>query len=174
MTMKRPFEEIVAEHGPTVLRVCRAVLARPDADDAWSETFLAALRAYPNLADGANIEAWLVTIAHHKAIDILRVQSRRAVPVADLAQTGSAADAWETSDDGLWAALRALPTKQRQAVAYHHVGGMPYAEVAALVGGSTDAARRAAHDGIRALRRRYQNSQSSTPQNRNPAHDQLQ
>jgi hypothetical protein len=41
---------------------------------------------------------------------------------------------------------------------------MPYAEVAALVGGSTDAARRAAYDGIRALRRRYRNSQSITPQ----------
>ena len=37
--------------------------------------------------------------------------------------------------------------------AYHHVGDLPYAEVAtALLGGSTDAARRAAHDGIRALR----------------------
>ena len=80
--MKRPFEEIVAEHGPTVLRVCRALLARPDADDAWSETFLAALRAYPDLADNANIEAWLVTIAHRKAIDVLRAESRRAVPVA--------------------------------------------------------------------------------------------
>jgi DNA-directed RNA polymerase specialized sigma24 family protein len=92
--------------------VCRAVLARPDADDAWSETFLAALRAYPGLADGANIEAWLVTIAHHKAIDIVRAQSRRATPVADVAQTRSATDALETSDDGLWAALRALLTKQ--------------------------------------------------------------
>ena len=161
---ERPFEEIVAEHGPTVLRVCRAVLARPDADDAWSETFLAALRAYPGLADGANIEAWLVTIAHHKAIDIVRAQSRRATPVADVAQTRSATDALETSDDGLWAALRALPTKQRQAVAYHHVAGMSYAEVAALVGGSTDAARRAARDGIGALRSRYHNSESSTPQ----------
>ena len=40
-----------------LLRVRRALLARPDADDAWSETFLAALRAYPDLADGANIEA---------------------------------------------------------------------------------------------------------------------
>jgi RNA polymerase sigma factor (sigma-70 family) len=164
MTMKRPFEEIVAEHGPTVLRVCRAVLARPDADDAWSETFLAALRAYPDLADGANIEAWLVTIAHHKAIDILRAQRRRAAPVADVAETGSATGDSETPDDGLWAALRALPAKQRQAVAYHHVVGMPYAEVAALVGGSTDAARRAAYDGIQALRRRYSNSQSITQQ----------
>ena len=88
--MKRPFEEIVAEHGPTVLRVCRAVLARPDADDAWSETFLAALRAYPDLADNANIEAWLVTIAHRKAIDVLRAESRRAVPVAVPAEPRSA------------------------------------------------------------------------------------
>ena len=164
MRMKQPFEEIVAEHGPTVLRVCRALLAQPDADDAWSETFLAALRAYPDLADGANIEAWLVTIAHHKAIDLLRAQARRATPVAEVTQTSSATDAWEPADNGLWAALRALPTKQRQAVAYHHVGGLPYAEVAALLGGSTDAARRAAHDGIRALRRHYRNSQSITLQ----------
>jgi hypothetical protein len=41
---------------------------------------------------------------------------------------------------------------------------MSYAEVAALVGGSTDAARRAARDGIGALRSRYHNSESSTPQ----------
>jgi RNA polymerase sigma factor (sigma-70 family) len=164
MRMKRPFEEIVAEHGPTVLRVCRALLARPDADDAWSETFLAALRAYPDLADGANIEAWLVTIAHHKAIDLLRAQARRATPVAEVMQTSSATDAWEPADSGLWAALRALPTKQRQAVAYHHVGGLPYAEVARLLGGSTDAARRAAHDGIRALRSHFRNSQSITLQ----------
>ena len=41
MTMKRPFEEIVTEHGPTVLRVCRALLARPDADDAlWTNLSL--------------------------------------------------------------------------------------------------------------------------------------
>jgi DNA-directed RNA polymerase specialized sigma24 family protein len=158
--MKQPFEEIVAEHGPTVLRVCRAVLARPDADDAWSDTFLAALRAYPDLADSANIEAWLVTIAHRKAIDVLRAEGRRATPVAVI-ETRSAVGGWEPSDGDLWAALGALPTKQRQAVAYHHVAGLPYAEVAALVGGSADAARRAAHDGIRALRRRYLNSATS-------------
>jgi RNA polymerase sigma factor (sigma-70 family) len=157
--MKRPFEEIVAQHGPTVLRVCRAVLARPDADDAWSETFLAALRAYPDLADSANVEAWLITIAHHKAIDALRNRSRRAVPVGEIAEASFTTDAWAPPDDNLWAALRALPTKQRQAVAYHHVAGLPYAEVATIIGGSTDAARRAAHDGVRALRRRYRDSQ---------------
>ena len=48
-----------------------------------------------------------------------------------------------------------LPAKQRQAVAYHYLAGLPYAEVAAILGGSTDAARRAAADGIAALRRTY-------------------
>ena len=157
--MKRPFEEIVAQHGPTVLRVCRAVLARPDAEDAWSETFLAALRAYPDLADEANIEAWLITIAHHKAIDALRARNRRPAPVAEIGEIGSTTGRWEASDESLWAALRALPTKQRQAVAYHHVAGLRYADVATIIGGSTDAARRAAHDGIQALRRSYRNRQ---------------
>ncbi|MGH8827658.1 MAG: sigma factor, partial [Jiangellaceae bacterium] len=45
---REPFEAIVGRYGPTVLRVCRAVLGPADADDAWSETFLAAMRAYPD------------------------------------------------------------------------------------------------------------------------------
>jgi DNA-directed RNA polymerase specialized sigma24 family protein len=58
-------------------------------------------------------------------------------------------------DGELWTALAALPEKQRQTVAYHHLAGLPYAEIAALVGGTPEAARRAAADGIAALRRAY-------------------
>ena len=76
--MKKPFEQIVTEHGGTVLRVCRAVVGPADADDAWSETFLSALKAYPELPATANVEAWLVTIAHRKAIDVRRADARRA------------------------------------------------------------------------------------------------
>ncbi|HXU23153.1 MAG TPA: RNA polymerase sigma factor, partial [Tepidiformaceae bacterium] len=71
----------MTEHGPVVLRVCRAVLGRDDAEDAWSETFLAALRAYPDLKPGSNVRAWLLTIARHKAIDIYRVRARSPVPI---------------------------------------------------------------------------------------------
>ena len=78
MTGKQPFEAIVAAHGTTVLRVCRAVLGPVNADDAWSDTFVSAMKAYPDLPEDANVEAWLVTIAHRKAIDITRARSRRA------------------------------------------------------------------------------------------------
>jgi RNA polymerase sigma factor (sigma-70 family) len=158
MTGKQPFERVVAAYGATVLRVCRAVLGGADADDAWSETFLSALKAYPDLPADANVEAWLVTIAHRKAIDVTRATARRAVPVAQTpdAPGPSAADRADVGLDGdLVGAMSALPPKQKQAVAYHYLADLPYTEVAAILGGSTDAARRAAADGIAALRRTY-------------------
>lgn len=146
------FEEVLTRHGPTVLRVCRAVVGPVDAEDAWSETFLSALKAFPELPADANVEAWLVTIAHRKAIDITRARARQPVPV-DTVPDRPTHDA--DTDDELWSALKALPDKQRLAVAYHYVGGLPYREIAAIVGSSTDAARRAAADGIATLRRTY-------------------
>jgi RNA polymerase sigma factor (sigma-70 family) len=148
----KPFERVVAEHGATVLRVCRAVVGPVDADDAWSETFLAALRAYPELPADANVEAWLVTIAHRKSVDLLRARARRPESVADLPERPSDRPEPGTGDD-LWRVVAGLPPKQRQAVAYHYLVGLPHAEVAAILGGTVDAARRAAADGISSLRR---------------------
>ena len=152
--MKQPFEKVVAQHEDTVLRVCRVLLGVHDAEDAWSETFLAALRAYPDLPDTANTEAWLVTIAHRKAIDITRATSRRALPVADPPDF-PAGDRADGHDFDLDAAVGALPPKQRQAVAYHYLAGLPYSEIAVILDSSVAAARRAAADGIATLRRTY-------------------
>ena len=154
--MKQPFEKVVEQHGGTVLRVCRVVLGVHDAQDAWSETFLAAMRAYPDLPDDANAEAWLVTIAHRKAIDVLRARKRQPAPVEQLPEAPSTLGVPGTEDGDLWHAVAALPEKQRQAVAYHYVAGLAYAEIAGLLGGTTDAARRAAADGIKNLRKNYQ------------------
>lgn len=155
MTGRQPFEAVVAQHGTTVLRVCRAVVGTVDADDAWSETFLSALRAYPDLPADANIEAWLVTIAHRKALDLIRAATRRAVPVADHPDAAVTVDQDPNQHDDLTTALAALPPKQKQAVAYHYLAKLPYTDVAAILGGSTDAARRSAADGIATLRRTY-------------------
>jgi RNA polymerase sigma factor (sigma-70 family) len=148
---KPAFESVVARHGPMVLRVVRAVVGPADADDAWSETFLAALKAYPGLPDDANVEAWLVTIAHRKAVDVVRAEMRRATPVADVPDVATSPPA-DQRDLDLAAQVAALPTKQRLAVAYHYLAGLPYAQIASLLGGAESAARRAAADGIAALR----------------------
>jgi len=157
---KQPYEAIVSDHGATVLRVCRAILGPVDADDAWSETFLSALRAYPDLPADANVEAWLVTIAHRKAIDVTRARARRATPTDHLPEPPSTPEA--EHDDDLADALVRLPDKQKRAVAYHYLADLPYTDVAAILGGSTVAARRAAADGIATLRRTYPGVASTT------------
>jgi RNA polymerase sigma factor (sigma-70 family) len=155
MGTKQPFKMIVERHGSTVLRVCRVLLASPDADDAWSETFLAALRAYPDLPETANVEAWLVTIAHRKAIDVVRARGRQPIPVEHVPEAPTTLGLPGFDSSGLWQAVRELPDKQRQAVAYHYVAGLLYTEIAEILGGTTDAARRAAADGIKNLRKNY-------------------
>jgi RNA polymerase sigma factor (sigma-70 family) len=149
-----PFEHIVAEHARVVLRVCRALLPSDDAQDAAAETFLSALAAYPRLRPDSDVRAWLVTIAHRKALDVHRARARRAVPVADVPERAVHTHD-PLPDEDLWEAVRALPGKQREAVAYRYVADLAYAEVGALMGTSEAAARRNAADGVKALRRRY-------------------
>lgn len=152
MTAKPPFEDLVQAHGPTVLRVCRAVLGNhADAEDAWSETFLSALRAYPGLREPANHRAWLVTIAHRKAIDVTRARARAAVPMGEVPE-GTAPDGIPDDAGDVWRLVAALPPKQRAVLAYRYLGGLDYGAIAGLVGGSPEAARRAAADGMKTLR----------------------
>jgi RNA polymerase sigma factor (sigma-70 family) len=156
-----PFERLVAKHGPVVLRVCRAMLGPDEAEDAWSETFLAALRAYPELKAGSNVRAWLLTIARHKAIDTYRSRARSPVPIETVPEPSvtESTEAMER-DEILRAALGTLPPKQRDAIVYHHIAGMPYAEVAVLLGNTESAARRAAADGMKRLRTNHKGATS--------------
>ncbi|MHB1539009.1 MAG: RNA polymerase sigma factor [Solirubrobacteraceae bacterium] len=153
-----PFERVVDEHGGAVLRVCRALLGASDAEDAWSETFLAALAAYPALRDGSNVRAWLLTIARNKGIDAIRARRRAPLPVDAVEQLDGASAPAElggcapASEGALLAAIATLPQKQRAAVTYHYLADLPYAEVGELIGSSEAAARRSAADGLASLR----------------------
>lgn len=148
--MKPPFQRLLDEHADAVLRFCVASVGPVDADDCFQETVVAALRAYPSLRHADNLRGWLLTIAHHKALDLHRARARRAVPVAAVGDA-PAADA-ERPDDGLWAAVDALPPKQRGAVLLRFVGDLTHREIASALDSSEEAARRALSDGLAKLR----------------------
>lgn len=84
-----PFETLVTDHGATVLRVCRGLVGEVDADDVWQETFLAALRVYPDSGGVRNWEAWLVSIARNKAVDQHRKALRLPTPVDGTGPAGA-------------------------------------------------------------------------------------
>ena len=68
----------------------RAMVGAQAAEDCFQETFLAALRAYPRLRADSAPRAWLLTIAHNKAIDHLRRSRREHDRVARRRRRGSA------------------------------------------------------------------------------------
>lgn len=144
-----------------MLRVCRAVVGPEEAEDAWSETFLAALKAYPGLRPDSDVRAWLVTIAHRKAIDGWRARHRTPIPHDRLPDTVAAYGRIIEPDHALDRALRGLPAKQRAAVAYRYLADLSYRDIAELLGNSEPAARRNAADGIATLRKTYQQEDHS-------------
>jgi RNA polymerase sigma factor (sigma-70 family) len=146
-----PFQEVLDRHGRDVWRVCRAVAGPAHADDCYQETMLAALAAYPALRDPSTVRSWLLTIASRKAIDQHRTRARQPVPVAEPDPGG--ADDPAPRDEELWSQVRALPDKQRVAVAYRFVADLAYREIAVAMGTSEEAARRNVHEGLRKLAR---------------------
>ena len=150
MTALPPFQTLLDEFATEVLAVLRGAVGRGDAEDCFQETFLAALRAYPRLEHGEDLRGWLMTIAHRKAIDHHRANGRRPIPVAEVVE--EAAEVPEP-DVEIWAAVGALPPKQRAAVTLRYVSDLPHAEIAAALGCSPEAARRSLHEGMKRLRR---------------------
>jgi RNA polymerase sigma factor (sigma-70 family) len=150
-----PFQRLLDAHSDDVLRFLIAAVGRHDADDAFQETFLSALRAYPRLRPGSNAKAWVLTIAHHKAIDAHRARGRRPVPVAEPDQhaaTVAQAPRPEPDSDH-WERVRALPQRQREVLTLRYAADLTHAEIATALGCSEEAARRAAADGLKNLRK---------------------
>ena len=81
-----------------------------------------------------NPRAWVLTIAHRKALDHFRARKRRAVPVGDDLPDVPAPPDPEPRDDGVWARVDALPPKQRAAVLLRFAGDLSHREVAAAHG----------------------------------------
>jgi RNA polymerase sigma factor (sigma-70 family) len=144
-----PFQALLDAHRADVYRFLVATAGPSEADDAFQETWIAALRAYPSLRRADNLRAWLFRIAQNKSIDAHRARGRRAVPVAALPERPSSP---AEGDPELWERVRELPAKQRTAVFCRTVLGMPYEEVALLLESSEDAARRNVHEGLKRLR----------------------
>ena len=146
-----PFSEFLAEHKGTVYRFLMAAVGPHEADDAFQETFVSALRAYPRLTDSSKLDRWILRIASRKAIDHHRAASRRAIPSGDLPEHAAPPGRAELDGD-LRAAVASLPPKQRVAVVHRHVLDRSYADVADVMGISEEAARANVYQGVKKLR----------------------
>jgi DNA-directed RNA polymerase specialized sigma24 family protein len=168
-----PFQRFLDGHRDDVLRFLIASLGRHDADDAFQETFISALRAYERLRPGSNLRAWVLTIAHNKALDVHRARARRPLPVAEVddaaapvgraqaseeaavgaGTAGGGSDHWEVGGGSdHWERVRALPPRQRAVLTLRYAADLTHGEIALALDCTEEAARRAASDGLKTLR----------------------
>jgi len=153
-----PFQTFLEDNRAIVYRFLRAAVGPQAAEDCFQETFLAALRAYSSLSDGANLRGWVLTIATRKAIDAGRAAQRRATTVSDIADVADGHGSQEHEpgrldpQDPLWRAVRSLPPRQRAAIVHRYVLDRSYAEVAGAMGSSEDTARANVYQGLKKLR----------------------
>jgi RNA polymerase sigma factor (sigma-70 family) len=144
-----PFERFYEEQQGPVLVQLRVMLARDAVDDAFQETFLRALRAYPGLRHGRHLRAWALQIARNVALDVLRRSRATSAEVPDLASVDE-----PLPYDELRRLTAELPEKERAAVFLRYGYDLSYEDIGAALGSSPEAARQAASSGVRRLRRK--------------------
>jgi len=143
-----PFERFYLEQRADVLRHLNRLLPREDAEDAYQETFLRALRAYEQLEHGRYLRAWVLTIATRIALDLLR--RRRPTGIAPEQAVSDERPAFAALDH----LAAGLPPRERAAVVLRYGYDLDYADIGRALGSSGEAARQAASAGVRRLRRK--------------------
>lgn len=150
---KPDFEALVERHSREIHAYLWRLLGDPElASDGLQDTFLRAWRAFPRLKHHDHLRAWLYTIAMHRARTLLRERSRQESRRAALteglaapaATVGQQVEAREQRRRVLEAVDR-LPARQRQALILRRYQGLPYGEVAAIMGSTREAARTNVH-----------------------------
>ncbi len=147
------FNEIVLRYKGKIYNfIYRMVHSAPDAEDLTQETFLRAYTSIHSFQSRASLNTWLFRIATNLCIDYGRKSSRLSGMLTPLAQE-SADEGEETEREipdvafdpqrlllnkelgaRLDMALRQLPEKLRTVVLLHDIEGLPYEEIAGIVG----------------------------------------
>ncbi len=138
-----------------------------EADDAVQEVWLRLSRTGPKHID--NLGGWLTTVVSRVCLDMLRSRRIREEPVgADVPEAVSGhADLVEPEDDvvladaigpALVVVLDSLEPHERLAFVLHDLFGVPFAEIAPIVGRSPAATRQLASRARRRLHGRPQSS----------------
>src|SRR3990170_2674386 len=157
-----PFESVVAAHHAEIHRYLVRATSRPsDADDLSQETFVRAYKAYRSLPPGANVRAWLFTIATNLYRNHFRAEGRRrqamVMAAAGASERGPSWPEGEAIASQVGARIdrivTALPLKQRLAFTMRKIHELDYAAIGESLECSAESARAHVFQALRKIRR---------------------
>ena len=153
----RAFERLYARHQAALYRFVRRLLGSAlgaQVDEVFQDTWLRVVNARASWApQGATFRTWLFTLAHHRAVDLLRKGGREVAldafegddgepwqpdgaawqhwpPPASTTLHSEDLAFWRRAGERLLGCLDELPLPQRSAFLLHHDDGLTLDEVA--------------------------------------------
>ncbi len=153
-------DALVCRYADTMYRISLGILRDPElAADSTQEACVKVVRGLDRFRGESPVRSWILTITANEARSSLRRRSRRretrmadgfdppslTPDVADAAVAG-------TEVTRMRRALERLPEKQRLSVSLRVFDGLPFREIAALIGSTEGSARVNYHHGVRKLR----------------------
>ncbi len=137
----REFENLVAEHSPMVLGVCRRILGGSEVEDAAQAVFILLWQKFRQVAASSNVSGWLHRTAYHVCRNALRSRSIRskherkaASEMTSMCRDLSENEAWNGVREILDQEIDRLPEKWRVPFVLFHLESRSLADVAAVVG----------------------------------------
>lgn len=151
------FALIYARHQTLVFQVASRLLLNPaDGADLTQEAFLKAWEQIPTLREPERFRSWLLRIVVNTALNWRTRRARERMVLRRLAEPGNSPAAFEPalrkeSRDQVARALAKLSKKLRAAVVLRYVAGLPYLEVAKVMGCGEPTARTRVSRGLAEL-----------------------
>jgi RNA polymerase sigma-70 factor (ECF subfamily) len=147
-------------HGGLALALAMRMLGDVDtAEEVVQDAFVAVWRRAADFRpDAAAPRTWLLAIVRNRCIDELRRPSFARVPLDDAQPAAIESDPWpdiwkRQCGDVLRAALRELPSDQRNVIELGFFGGLSHAQIAARVDAPLGTVKKRMRTGLRRLRR---------------------
>lgn len=160
------FGQLVERHQKRVYNVCLRMMGRPeDAADATQDVFLTALRKLSGFRGASALSTWLHRIAVNTCYDALRRRSREVLvdePLTEPAPSPDPSGAADARIDVQRALLR-VPEDFRAVLGLHDVAGLPYEEVAEILGAPVGTVKSRLHRGRVILARILRGEQPDLP-----------
>jgi RNA polymerase sigma-70 factor (ECF subfamily) len=130
------------------------------AEDVVHDAFISAWRGAASYRrERGNVRGWLLSIVHHRAVDVLRRKTAfRPAPLEAASERPSDDDTAETAERNVEhqtvrEALEALPPAQRRTIELAYFGGYTHVELAELMGVPLGTVKGRMRIGLQKLRR---------------------
>lgn len=125
------FEDWYHQHHPRLVASLTALSGDADAAaDAADEAFARAYERWSRVSTMESPAGWV----HQVGANALRRSKRRRTMERDRTRPGADTVHPALPDPELWAAVRALPERQRQVIVLRYLGDLPESEIAAALG----------------------------------------